>query len=92
MSSYYATLITKLASGSFSTGCGSFSNISIDGRLSFDNAVSVARETFKKEASFKQSEYFGFAIEKLDRAWSYYQPEMIDTQVKAKDVNYLIAK
>lgn len=86
--SYYATMLTKDLNNNVITGCGSFENICIDGRLSFDNAVQVAKENFQREAG--QDQYIGFAIEKTSKAWQYKNPAMIDTKVKANDVGFLI--
>lgn len=69
---------------------GSFANINIDGRLSLDAAIAVARETFKKECNFNKQDYLGFAIEKTARFVNYKSPKMIDTELKAKDVAFLI--
>ena len=73
MASYYATMFIKHGNTT-SEACGSFGNISIDGRLSEDNAMDIAREYFKKEAAFKNERYAGFKIEKLNKAWQYRAP------------------
>lgn len=73
MASYYATMFIKRGSTT-NEALGSFGNISIDGRLSLDNAMNIAREYFKKEATFKKEKYAGFKIEKLSRAWEYHAP------------------
>lgn len=88
MKSYSATMIeTGLFTGKPTTACGSFGNISIDGRLSFENAVEVARETFKREAGEK---YIGFAIEKTERFVNYMRPVIVDNKAKAEDVAFLL--
>lgn len=87
-SSYSATMIGRSAmdSNKLITTSGSFNNIAIDGRLSMDNAILVARETFKKEGG----EYLGFAIEKTSRFVDYKNPLIIDNNAKAKDILFLI--
>jgi len=61
MASYYATMFIKRGDRT-SEACGSFGNILIDGRLSENNAMDIAREYFKKEAAFKNEQYAGFKI------------------------------
>lgn len=91
MASYSASMIeSNFFSGKLSRGCGSFANISIDGRLSLNAAIEVAREYFKKECAHNKEDYLGFAIEKTDRFLDYKRPEMIDTTMKAKDINFLL--
>lgn len=90
MSSYSATMIVTGLTGKPMSGGGSFANINIDGRLSLDAAIAVARETFKKECNFNKQDYLGFAIEKTSRFVDYKSPKMIDTELKAKDVAFLI--
>lgn len=87
MASYSATMITKSLSGKPVTGCGSFANICIDGRHSLSTAIDVARETFKKEAG---SDYMGFAIERTNRFVEYRNPKMVDTELSANQVEYLL--
>lgn len=48
MASYSASMIVTGITGKPMRGGGSFANINIDGRLSLDAAITVARETFKK--------------------------------------------
>lgn len=90
MSSYSATMITKCTSGNPMAGAGSFANIRVDGRLSTESAIEVARETFQKEASFKGIEYLGFAIEKTYRFVDYKTPLVIDNNIKAQDILFLL--
>lgn len=90
MASYSATMIVTGLTGKPVIGVGSFANINIDGRLSLDAAIAVARETFKKECNFNRQDYLGFAIEKTARFVDYKSPKMIDTELKAKDVAFLI--
>jgi len=67
MATYYVNVFTKSANGSVMAGCGSFNNYTIDGRLSIDNAITVARENAIKECAFKNRDYLGFAIKKSER-------------------------
>lgn len=90
MSSYSATMIKKSTSGKPIAGSGSFANISIDGRLSLDSAIQVSRDTFKKEAEFKESEYLGFAIEKTQKIVDYKNPLVVDNNIKAQDILFLL--
>lgn len=64
MASYSASMIVTGMTGKPMLGGGSFANINIDGRLSLDAAITVARETFKKECNFNKQDYLGFVIEK----------------------------
>lgn len=64
MASYYATMLTRDLKGELSDACGSFGNIAIDGRLTLQNAISVARESLSKESGYE-----GFKIELLSRPW-----------------------
>uniref|UniRef100_A0AAU6NVQ7 Uncharacterized protein n=1 Tax=Escherichia phage BME3 TaxID=3119681 RepID=A0AAU6NVQ7_9CAUD len=90
MASYSASMIVMGITGKPMRGGGSFANINIDGRLSLDAAITVARETFKKECNFNKQDYLGFAIEKTARFVDYKSPNMIDTTLKAKDVAFLL--
>lgn len=85
---YSATMIEKSAlnSGKLIASCGSFKNITIDGRLSFDNAVEVARHHLSKESGFIGI----FAIEKTNKIAHYKSPVIIGSSVKAKDVLFLL--
>lgn len=87
-SSYSATMIGRSAMNrdQMITTSGSFNNIAIDGRLSLDNAIQVARETFKKE----KGEYLGFVIEKTSRFVEYKNPLIVDNDTKAKDILFLL--
>ncbi len=69
MASYYATMLTRDLKGELSDACGSFGNIAIDGRLTLQNAISVARESLSKERGYE-----GFKIELLSRPWAYINP------------------
>lgn len=69
MASYYATMLTRDLKGELSDACGSFGNIAIDGRLSLQNAISVAREHLSKEHGYE-----GFKIELLSKPWAYRNP------------------
>lgn len=69
MASYYATMLTRDLKGQLCEACGSFGNIVIDGRLSLQNAVSIARDNLSKEAGYE-----GFKIELLSRPWAYKNP------------------
>lgn len=69
MASYYATMLTRDLKGELSDACGSFGNIVIDGRLTLQNAISVARENLSKESGYE-----GFKIELLSRPWAYRNP------------------
>ena len=89
MSSYSATLITKSATGKPMAGAGTFYNIRIDGRLTLESAKEVARDTFQKEATFRKSEYAGFAIEKTQRIADYKTPLIVDNENKANDILFL---
>ncbi len=91
MASYSASMITVDIYGNPITAGGSFGNISIDGRLSLACAIEIARDSFKKEADFKHANYQGFAIEKTTRFVDYRNPVMVDTQLKAADVTYLLS-
>lgn len=91
MSSYSATMLVKgLVSENIMAGSGSFKNINIDGRLSLDSAIELAKENFKKEAELRNSEYLGFAIEKTTKFVNYKNPLIIDNNIKAIDVEYLL--
>ena len=90
MASYSATMIVAGTTGKPMRGGGSFANINIDGRLSMDAAITVARETFKKECKFNKQDYLGFAIEKTARFVDYKSPKMVDTTLKAQDVAFLL--
>ncbi len=89
MASYSASMIVKGITGKPMRGGGSFANINIDGRLSLDAAITVARETFKKECNFNKQDYLGFVIEKTARFVDYKSPKMIDTTLKAQDIAFL---
>ncbi|WNA15646.1 hypothetical protein XaC1_3 [Xanthomonas phage XaC1] len=82
--SYSATMIVNGTTGKPIAASGSFRNISIDGRLSLENAKNVAREAFKKEG-----EYMGFAIERTEKFVEYKNPVMVDTVLKSTDVAFL---
>lgn len=69
MASYYATMLTRDLKGELSEACGSFGNIVIDGRLSLQNAVAVAKENLSKELGYE-----GFKIELLSKPWAYRNP------------------
>lgn len=90
--SYSATMIDRAVTdkNKFITCGGSFCNIRIDGRHSLETAINVARDIFKKEASFSKSEYLGFAIEKTSRFVDYKNPVIVDNKVKAKEVLFLL--
>lgn len=90
MASYSASMITVDIYGNPITAGGSFGNISVDGRLTLQAAIQVARDTFKREAKFKNANYQGFAIEKTSRFVEYRNPVMIDTDLKADQVPYLL--
>lgn len=84
---YSATMIAKSALNNGFIACsGSFKNIVIDGRLSFDNAVDVARQHLSKEAGFIGI----FAIEKTNRIAHYKNPRIIGSGIKAKDILFLL--
>lgn len=83
--SYSATMIVNSTTGVPMAASGSFRNISIDGRLSLENAKNVAREAFKKEGGYQ-----GFAIERTERFVNYKDPIMVDTTLKGTQVAYLI--
>lgn len=88
MASYSATMFKKSATGyKVIAGSGSFANISIDGRLSMAAAIEVARENLKKEAG---KDYIGFAIEKTSRFVDYKNAVIVDSQLKAKEVLFLL--
>lgn len=89
MASYSASMIVTGITGKPMRGGGSFANINIDGRLSLDAAITVARETFKKECDFNKQDYLGFVIEKTARFVDYKSPKMVDTTLKAQDVAFL---
>lgn len=86
MSGYSATMLVKTLSNKLTCACGSFGNINIDGRLSLDNAKEIARKCFKNEASFKNSEYLGFIIEKTNRQSDYVAPLVVDSHLKFSDL------
>lgn len=90
MSSYSATLITKSATGKPMAGAGSFSNLRIDGRYTIEQASEVARYTFEKEAEFKNSDYMGFVIEKTQKFVGYKNPVVVDNNIKAQDILFLL--
>lgn len=90
MPSYSATMIVTGTTGKPMSGGGSFANINIDGRLSLDAAIAIARETFKKECNFNKQDYLGFAIEKTARFVNYKSPKMVDTTLTARQVNFLL--
>lgn len=90
MASYSASMITVDIYGNPITAGGSFGNISVDGRLTLQAAIQVARDTFKREAQFKNANYQGFAIEKTSRFVDYRDPVMVDTDLKAEQVPYLL--
>ena len=69
MASYYATMLTRDLKGQLCEACGSFGNIVIDGRLSLQNAVNVARDNLSREFGYE-----GFKIELLSRPWEYKNP------------------
>lgn len=69
MASYYATMLKRDLKGQLCEACGSFGNIVIDGRLSLQNAVNVARDNLSKEFGYE-----GFKIELLSRPWAYKNP------------------
>lgn len=69
MASYYATMLTRDLEGQLCEACGSFKNIVIDGRLSLQNAVDVARDNLSREFGYE-----GFKIELLSRPWEYKNP------------------
>lgn len=69
MASYYATMLTRDLKGQLCEACGSFGNIVIDGRLSLQNAVDVARDNLSKEFGYE-----GFKIELLSKPWAYKNP------------------
>ncbi len=88
MASFSATMFKSSAMGDkVIAGSGSFANISIDGRLSLAAAIEVARESFKKEAG---ADYMGFAIEKTSRFVDYKSPMIIDSELTAKEVMFLL--
>ena len=90
MASYSATMIVTGTTGKPMSSGGSFANINIDGRLSLDAAIAIARETFKKECNFNKQDYLGFAIEKTARFVNYKSPKMVDTTLTARQVNFLL--
>lgn len=90
MASYSATMIKKGLTGTPMSGTGSFENINIDGRLSLVDAIETARKVFKSEAQMKNSEYLGFAIERTKRFVEYRNPKMVDTELSATQVEYLL--
>lgn len=69
MASYYATMLTRDLKGQPCEACGSFGNIVIDGRLSLQNAINVARDNLSKEFGYE-----GFKIELLSKPWAYKNP------------------
>ncbi len=88
MASYSATMFKKSATGDkVIAGSGSFANIDIDGRLSMAAAIEVARDNLKKEAG---ADYMGFAIEKTSRFVDYKNPMIIDSELTAKEVLFLL--
>lgn len=90
MASYSATMITTGLNGKPMSGTGSFANINIDGRLSLVDAIETARKVFKSEAKMKDSEYLGFAIERTNRFVEYRNPKMVDTELSATEVAFLL--
>lgn len=90
MAFYSATMIVESVTGKPMAGSGSFANINIDGRLGILSAAEVAREIFKKEAAFNKSEYLGFALEKTERFVAYRSPSIFDSELKAKDILFLL--
>lgn len=90
MASYSATMIVTGTTGKPMSGGGSFANINIDGRLSLDAAIAIARKTFKKECNFNKQDYLGFAIGKTTRFVDYKSPKMVDTTLTARQVNFLL--
>ena len=90
MAFYSASMIEKgLFSGKAVRGAGSFANINIDGRLNLDAAIEIARDVFKKECNANGREYLGFTIEKTEKFLDYRTPVMVDTDLKAKDIEFL---
>ena len=90
MSSYSATMIIKDMNGNPTSAGGSFGNINLDGRLSMQSAIDAAKEVFKNECTVSKLDYMGFAIEKTNRFVNYKKPLMIDTNLKANEVGYLL--
>lgn len=91
MSSYSATMFKLSTMGDkVIAGSGSFANISIDGRHSLESAISIARETFKKESGLDMDQYLGFAIEKTSRFVHYKKPTIVDSSLKAEEVLFLL--
>lgn len=90
MSSYSATMLVKDMSGNLTTATGSFGNICIDGRHTENKAIEVARKEFQSEAEFKNQEYLGFAIEKIEKFVNYKEPRIVDNNVKVSDVSFLL--
>lgn len=88
MASYYATaFVTSPVSRHLVAGAGSFKNICIDGRKSPQGAVDIAREVFKKEMG---NDYRGFALQKTMRAWDYTSPVVVDNEIPADSVLFLL--
>ena len=86
MASFYCSMIsTGVVSGEPMLACGSFGNITVDGRLSLSSAVEVARACFTKEAQYLKADYQGFVIEKTVRPWDYRNPKIIDSKCKIGD-------
>jgi hypothetical protein len=83
-------MIVEGLTGKLMAGSGSFANINIDGRLSFNTASGIARRAFIKEAAIKNSNYIGFAIEKGDRFLDYKNPIMVDSTATAKEISFLL--
>ena len=83
-------MIVTGTTGKPMSGGGSFANINIDGRLSLDAAIAIARKTFKKECNFNKQDYLGFAIGKTTRFVDYKSPKMVDTTLTARQVNFLL--
>ena len=82
MATYYVNVFTKSADGSIMAGCGSFNNFTVDGRLSIDSAIIVARENAKKECTFKNRDYLGFAIKKSTRL-DFANATIVDCSVES---------
>ena len=90
MAGYSATMIVMGLTGKPMSATGSFGNINLDGRMSILTAAEVAREIFKRECEFNNQEYLGFALEKTSRFVEYKNPSMFDTELQAKEVNFLL--
>lgn len=89
MSRYYASMLVPSVTGQVMRGSGSFVNITIDGRLSEERAVAVARRTFRGEALLKNQDYMGFIVQRSLRAWEYTSPMVVDNDIPAKDIMFL---